>query len=203
MLEFLLVLALIFMVWIAMIIAGLFVVRWRLHHANRVSPHTPSTAPLTWLVSPSRPARTHRRLRSDIRGIDAAVPRPGKSDHVPALSVDGLLRELEQQAVNLDRQVVVTSRQPRTVRRDTMNQIDAQVDDLEQIAMRLTGLHRSNEAPASGWDAPRPTPAALEHISQQVGMLEAAHEEIASIGTAPQVDVFDPVSSQKLPLPPR
>ncbi len=63
--------------WMILFGLGLGLVRWRMARANRVSPAVRSPAPLSWLWSPSRAARMHRRLRVAVALIHLAPSREG------------------------------------------------------------------------------------------------------------------------------
>jgi hypothetical protein len=153
---------------------------WMLKRHNRVSPQTPTGAPLVWLCSPSTPARTHRRLRT-VAATTRTVPR---SPDAPTHSRSALAAELEQQAVALDQWVVWTAHAPQRWRRDHYRAIQAQVRQLEMLAMRLSSLE--NDRPY-GSDANRPS---LDQLAEQVDQHEQAHAEIRALerltlGTAP------------------
>lgn len=203
--DLLVALSLVVVMWIVFVVAAAFVLRWRLHHANRVSPHARSDAPLTWLVSPSRPARLHRRLRSDMRGLELAVPRSSPTTTTPSLSVAALRHQLDDQAAALDHMVVLASHQPRAQRRQALDELEAQIESLEGIAARLTRLHRIPETTPS-LPVESPTPDALDAISRQVELLESAHEEVTALDRGlvrpPSRPDDRPVNPQSLPSPP-
>jgi hypothetical protein len=145
---------------------------WQLQRRNRVDPHTETLAPLLWLWSPTQPARMHRRLQRaavPLRVIDAqdgtAPPRRrtrrSTTPEPPVGSAAGLRRSVMAQAVELDRQVAITARQPRPVRRQALRALGAQVTTLEATTARLVRLHVQASAPPAG---PRPAPASPPEV---------------------------------------
>jgi hypothetical protein len=100
-------------------------VRWRLRRRNRVHPRIASPAPLRWLVAPSAPARLHRRLQTTVR---VASTHTGRL--VPA--------EIAEHAVELDRRVVLASRQPFSGRGATLRELAAEADELDRLALAVT-----------------------------------------------------------------
>jgi hypothetical protein len=145
---------------------------WYLSHRNRVTPRVPSPAPLTWLWSPSTPARTHRRLRT-AAATARSVPRDPEA---PSLSAAALSVDLEQHAVALDEWVVWTARAPRRWRRDHYRAIRSQVYDLETLSVRLTMV--SSALPRFPADDRTPPLAAAR---EQVEQLEQAHAELRAL----------------------
>src|SRR5262245_46870927 len=136
---------------------------WQLKKKNRVSPDVKTDAPLTWLGSPARSARLHRRLRTVVTTL-RAVPAQGADTRGSRKKV---CIELEQHAVALDEWLRWTSRAPGRVRRDHYDEIERQVGQIEGLAIRLSRM-----TPA----APGPRHAAerrdiLADISQQIDVL--------------------------------
>ena len=168
--------------WVALAALGFVVLRWRLSRANRVSPAVKSPARLLWLWAPSRAARLHRRLRAAVAMIHLAPSRRDRS--TPSLSVDELRRELEHQCVELDQHLVVAASHPRTHRRGLLGALEAQVSEVEQLAMRLSAMSRPAGTPSSGWQAPATPPEVLERMSQQLDLLDAAQAELVEIERA-------------------
>lgn len=154
---------------------------WLLHRHNRVSPRTPTGAPLVWLCSPSTPARAHRRLRTAAATARAVPATPDAPSH----SRSALAAELEAEAITLDRWVVWTSRAPHRWRRDHYRAIQAQIRQLEGLVMRLSSLE-GDAPPATAESAQRH----LDEVAERVAQLEQAHAEIRALerltlGTAP------------------
>lgn len=169
---------------------------WQLQRRNRVDPHTETLAPLLWLWSPTQPARMHRRLQRaavPLRVIDAqdgtAPPRRrtrrSTTPEPPMGSAAGLRRSVMAQAVELDRQVAITARQPRPVRRQALRALGAQVTTLEATTARLVRLHvQASAPPASPRPAPASPPEVLGSVNDHLDLLEQAHAEMLEIEQA-------------------
>jgi hypothetical protein len=153
-------------------VGSLLGLHWYLGRRNRVAPTVASPAPLTWLWSPSTPARTHRRLRAAATTA-RSVPR---DPDAPSLSAAALSVDLEQHAVALDEWVVWTARAPRRWRREHYRAIRSQVYDLETLSVRLT-LVSSALPRFPDDDRTQPLVAAREQVEQ----LEQAHAEIQAL----------------------
>lgn len=147
------------------------VVLWRLRRRNRVHAAAPAVAPLSWLVSPGRPARLHRRLQGAAR---TAQHRPGRGRRrrTSAAPGDELLDQLLDAAVALDRQLVVAARAPWSVRPGLLAAAERQVVRLEVLAGRLAVLASSEAVPAS---------ARLGELEERLDALEVARQEIAQL----------------------
>lgn len=172
MVEVLLVVLLVLGLLVVAALGSAAFLHWAIQRHNRVSPGTPTGAPLRWLCSPSTPARAHRRLRTA-----AATARSVPADpHGPSGSRAALAAELEARAVDLDRWVVWTSRAPARWRREHYRAIDAQLRQLEGLVMRLASLdERSPSATATT------AQHTLDHVAERVAELEQAHAEIRAI----------------------
>jgi hypothetical protein len=168
--------------WVALAVLGFVVLRWRMGRANRVSPAVRSPARLAWLWSPGRAARLHRRLRVAVADIHLA-PSP-RDRAAPALSVDSLRRDLEYQAVELDQHLIVAAHHPRTYRRGLLSALEAQVVEVERLAVRLSSMARPANAPTSGWTGPPTSPEVLARMSEQLDLLDAAQAELIEIERA-------------------
>jgi hypothetical protein len=170
--------------WFVLMVVAIGVFWWHLDRRNRVSVHHPTTAPLTWLGWPTKPARMHRRLRNAVAPIDPPAPKRRRRSRPLRGSADALRRELVLQAVELDRHVVLASRQPRYLRAQMLEALDAQIREVEHLSLRIGALVQAPGAPASGWDS-GPTPQqALADIAERVAHLEHAHAELAHIERA-------------------
>ena len=121
------------------VVAPIALARWRLHRRNRIHPKVPSPAPLTWMVSPAAPARLHRRLQTTVRVASIHAPRKPLSD-------------VALQAVELDRKVVLASRQPYGARGAVLRQLVAEADELDRLAL---AVNRPFDALAVGDPADR------------------------------------------------
>jgi hypothetical protein len=168
--------------WIVLLTVAVVVARWKLHRRNRVSPAVKSPAPVVWLWSPTRSARLHRRLQAAVAEIHLAPSRRSR-DH-GTTSVDDMRRELEHQAVEIDHHLVVAARHPRRSRRQLLGALSAQVDDVEELSIRLSRLSRPAGAVTSGWDLGQQPPDVLARLSQELDLLDAASEELDAIERA-------------------
>jgi len=168
--------------------------RWRLARSNRVSPAVKSPAPIRWLWLPTRVARMHRRLRTAVAMIHLAPSRRVRES--PSLSVDQLRRELEYQAVELDQHLVVAAHHPRSFRRGLLRSLETQIAEVEALAVRLSGMIRPDELPASGWMLPDAAPEVLNRIATQLDLLDAAQEQLADIERASGLVDIDSLLSE-------
>jgi hypothetical protein len=169
--------------WVVLLVVVGALARWRLDRRNRVSPAVKSPAPVSWLWSPRPAARLHRRLRGAVADIHLAPSR--RSPHSGPASVDELRRELEYQAVELDRHLVIVARHPRGQRRSLLHALDAQVGEIEVLSVRLSRLSsRPEGTPSSGWEVTRQPPEVLSEIARQLDVLDAAQDELTAIERA-------------------
>ena len=99
--------------------------------ANRVVPDVPTTAPVTWLVSPSRPARLHRQLRS----LGTWASHAASDGHADTWTQ--ILTEL----VTTDARLVVAARANTRVRSAELDAVAATAGRLEDLAVRLGRSH--------------------------------------------------------------
>jgi hypothetical protein len=156
------------MVGVTALMIGL-VVAWAVHGvvcANRVSPTTAGTAPLTWLGSPVTCARLHRRLR---RAVDCAQAAVGALPAGPAHDeLESVAVELEQRAATLDRHLVVAHRAPVAERRARTRACTLDVVAVESMAGRL-----------AAWSAQRATPTGVADLAARLDALDAAHRELS------------------------
>lgn len=203
--EFLLAVLAVMLTWVVLVVTALIVLRWRLQRRNRVSPAVKSPAPTIWLWSPTRPAQLHRRLQLAVGEISTAPSRRARP--APSLSVDELQRDLEYQAVELDRHVVVASRHPRRQRRVLLADLDPRVAQVEELSVRLSRLRRPPGTPATGWDLPAGSNEMLNRISAQLDLLDQAQDELTAIERAAGLVDVDRLALPTLepiarPLPP-
>jgi hypothetical protein len=116
------------------------------HHANRISPTSASEAPLRWLVSLSRPAQLHRRLRRATRMVIAATqpftpsPRRRHRRNRDSGVLDGAGRELIRRAVAIDGRLVACDRGGALWRRRQLPDLARDVYAFETSAARLASL---------------------------------------------------------------
>ncbi len=184
--------------WIVLLVVVATILRWRLHRRNRVSPAVRSPAPVTWLWAPTAPARLHRRLQGAVAEIHLAPSHTGQA--IGAASVDDLRRELEYQAVELDHHLVIAARHPRGQRRSLVRSLGEQVEEVEQLSVRLSRLSaRPEGTPSSGWEATRQPPEVLAAIARQLDLLDEAQAELTAIERAAglvDVDAVLPTTSE-------
>ena len=125
--------------------------RFSLRRANRVGPgRSASTAPIPWLWSPGVAATLHRRLRSACQLAGSVVsshpepPRrrwPKKDTPPPSDTIVDLAREVVQEAVELDHQLVKTSWLGRGIEKaQALAAIGYQVSAIEDAARRVHQL---------------------------------------------------------------
>jgi hypothetical protein len=146
-----------------------------LRRRNRVSPKQATDAPIIWLSAPSRPARLHRRLRAA-----AAVARmiSERSTGEPAPSpTAGLAREIEAEALSIDRQLPLVARLAPRERTAALRQLSGQVNQVERLVSRLSLLDADGRAPTRlGTEG-----SAMEELARQLDTLEAARAELRTI----------------------
>jgi len=123
------------------VVAPVLMVRWQLLKRHRIHPRVPSPAPLSWMVSPTAPARLHRRLQTTVRVASIYAPRKPLSD-------------VALQAVELDRKVVLAARQPYGARGAVLRSLVAEADELDRLAL---AVNRPFDALAVGDPADRLT----------------------------------------------
>lgn len=187
--ELLLLLFAIVVAWLVLLSAAVGLGLWALGRHNRVSAAHPTPAPLSWVWSPSSPARLHRRLRTAAGWVE---PPPGEHGH------DHLRDRLVTQAVTLDHQVVRASGAPRRQRRPLLRDLRGEVAEVERLAVRVHGLSRPADAAASGWSGTEPTVAQhLADLRHHLDLLDAAHAELtdverfAGLGDPPDLPVTE------------
>jgi FAD/FMN-containing dehydrogenase len=140
--------------------------------ANRVAPGRRSAAPLSWLASPRRAPRLHRRLRRAVAASNFAVGTMAPAA-VPLCEVAG---ELVQRAVSLDDWLVATLGLHLAARRYRLAQLTAEVREIEVSAARLHQL-------SSDWrrcldQATEETAIPLPDLHQRLDAVEAALREL-------------------------
>ena len=93
------------------------------------------------MVSPAAPARLHRRLQTTVRVASIHAPKMPVSD-------------VALQAVELDRRVVLTAKQPLGARRPAIRRLVAEIDELDRLAL---AVNRPFDSLAGGDPADRLT----------------------------------------------
>jgi len=180
--EWFLVIALVVLVTpVAVLTGAAFFTTASLRRANRLLPgHGTTSPPLRWLWSPSAGAALHRRLRAacQLVGSLAGPVAPRRRARRPsARQVDGiadLARDVLQEAVILDRQVVAASYYRGADRADAMAALDHQVRAVEDAARRVHQLaHRRAQL------AQLPAPGTLS-LDQRIAAMEAALGELTA-----------------------
>ena len=135
-----------------------------------------TNAPTAWAGSQAPEARLHRRLRDALVALDANQ----------AFDDDGglldLRVELQQQAISLDEQLVVTAALPAGLRADPLAHIADAVAAIEQA---VAGLASSSAQDIAGRLA-----HALEDVRARTGLVEQARAAL---------DAMDPVPEQAEP----
>ena len=182
-----LVLGLLSLSFVVALMAG---VVWRLRRRNRLHPSVPTNAPLSWLVSPARASRLHRRLRL---AVALAGYRGRRRSRRTLSRIDELAAGLTREAVNLDRRLVMASLAPRVLRRAHLDLLEPQVARIEQMAARLATL--AGDRALEGGPSAR-----LEALEQQVTFLETAQREVDDLEALIQLP-GDPFSPRRLDRP--
>lgn len=105
--------------------------------AGQLIPGVPSPAPTSWAGSHDPEARLHRRLRDAL----AALGANQVFDHSGALL--DLRVELEQQALEVDEQLVATAALPLSMRSEPLDRLTEAVTSIEQAVAELAGQSAS------------------------------------------------------------
>lgn len=169
---------------VAFLLGAAFVATSSLRRANQVLPgRAAAPAPLWWLWSPGPGAMLHRRLRSacalassvggPIRRANAR-PRPwGRKGPPVSDGIADLAREVMEEAVVLDRQVLLASHMAHGVTRaHALGALDYQVRALEDAARRVHQL-ATRRAMLS-----RPSGPEQLSLDQRIAAMEAAISEL-------------------------
>ena len=177
MIELLAWVLVLFLVATAIVAMSVGITMWRLGRRNRVSPRTPTAAPITWLASPQRASRLHRRLRAAVATARFRPPGAPKR-HVPVADLADVVDELERHACALDEQLVVARYAPPPVRRRLFDALEVEVRRVEELAGRIAS---ARQAPAlSGPDGI----TSLDRIAERLDALDEARLEIARLEAA-------------------
>ena len=171
--EALVVVFAIVVAWLVLLTVAVGLGLWALGRHNRVSTAHPTAAPLSWLWSPSTPARLHRRLRTAAAWVE---PTPTGTAH------DHLRERLVGQALALDLALVRASGAPRRQRRPIVRRLGGEVAEVERLAVRVHGLTRPGDVAATGWPSADPTVAEhLADLRHHLDLLDAAHAELSDV----------------------
>ncbi len=151
-----------------------------LWHKNKqiqqMEPELSSLAPAIWLFSPRKAARIHRRVLAVLQMTHSCATANARRVP-PNHEVAKLTRDMLQEAVVLDDQLVAAGRMGRGVGRRLLNLIEPQVAHLEELAGRLAIMTGGSSRPGTA------TATALVAIDERLGALEAAHHEIIHLET--------------------
>jgi hypothetical protein len=167
--------------------------RLSLRRANRVGPgRSAAAAPIPWLWSPGVAATLHRRLRAACRlarSVEDSRPQPPRrrwsQRKLPPQgdAIVDLAREVAQEAMQLDRELVSTSWLARGApKAQAMAGIAYRVNAVEDAARRVHQLETSR-ARMSG----PPGPAGLS-LNERIAVMEAAFGELGARPAAGLVD---------------
>jgi len=124
----------VFMVFVSAVVIAFALAVRSLRRRNRVAPDIESPAPISWLTSPAKGPRLHRRLRDATAAARASVDGNGLLDGLGALVV-----ELERHAASVDRQLVLAIETlPERFSLDVWHHVI-------QEAVRLAGIVKSKD----------------------------------------------------------
>lgn len=144
--------------------------------STRVADAAPSLAPGYWHFSPSKSARLHRRVNGVLAMVNLCAST--NSHRVPAnQQVERFTRDLVQEALVLDDQVVATRHMARGIARRLLALIEPQVGHLEELAGRLAIMTGGSSRPGTA------SATALLAIDDRLSAMEAAHHEIIHLET--------------------
>src|SRR4051812_43818901 len=178
------VVALVGIALLAMIMLGLAVMgaTWRrIQLRNEVSPRQRLRPPTHWLASPSACGRLHRRLRAAVAALHLVLPLPRRRRrrrHEPS-TLEDLAREIEAQAVALDRDLIVVDR----LRGSTaVAARRAMTGPSAPTGVRPRGVAAAAGG-AGGVPGAPPPPGAPATVAPRLDLLEAARAELAQMTT--------------------
>lgn len=155
------------LVWLVLFVIACVVTVITLRRSNRVVRSIPTDAPLTWLFSPSRPARLHRQLRN----LGIWTSRAATAGH------DDAWHQIVNEIVATDTRLVVVARANSRVRSTDLDAVAVTVGRLEDLAVRLSKLDEARD-----WPGQSTAPSdALEVLEHRIENLEAAHVDLADL----------------------
>jgi hypothetical protein len=189
------VLVVLFLVVVAPVVIYLLCLR-SLRRANRVNPRVPTFAPVTWLWWPERPARLHRRLRRA-----TAMARAGAAVHAGAggrglPTIPEVVDDLEKRACGTDSRLVMAARATGATRWSMLNELEAEVAELEALATRLVGM---TTAWATAAAAGQPSAGGTQAIAQRLDALEEAMREVGAISAGHSWPPAEPLPAMPQP----
>jgi hypothetical protein len=144
--------------------------------SNRLHPSIETGAPLAWRYSPVMPARLHRRLQTAV-GLAFRSDDGGTAGDVVSSLVD--------HAAAVDRDLVAVNRQQGPLRRANLRRLRREVEQIEQLALRLQHRRRASQASPADGRAPAPTRSqSLDELHVRLDLLADAHDELVAIEQA-------------------
>jgi hypothetical protein len=149
----------------------------RIQLRNEVSPLHRLRPPTNWLASPTACGRLHRRLRSAVAALHLVLPvrRRRRRRRQEPSALEELAREIEAQAVVLDRDLIVVDRLRGPSAVAARKALAEQVGTIEELAHRVTAAARAAEhVPGTP-----PTPEALAAVAERLDVLDEARAELA------------------------
>jgi hypothetical protein len=124
----------------------------------------------------------HRRLRSAVTALHLVLPAPRRRRrrYEPS-ALEDLAREIELQAVAIDRDLMVVDRLRGPQATAARRALAEHVGTIELLTLRVTAAVQAAErVPGTS-----PTPEALAVVATRLDHLEAARAELAQITVAP------------------
>lgn len=167
--EFLLFLALLLLVLVAVTIGLIVLAIYGVKRSNRISPKSATPAPTTWLASPSAAARLHRRLKAATRRAQAIAKRSGRGTEVQRLAA-----ELEHESLVIGDELAVVASAPAPHRRAQLAAIEPRVRQVESLAQRLAVAAN----PPQTTPGLVPEPEGLDRLAEALDAMEAARQEV-------------------------
>lgn len=149
--------------------------------SNELIPGVRSAAPASWAGSHEPEARLHRRLRQAL----AALRANQAFDHDGSLL--DLRVELEQQAVEVDQQLVATAALPVHLRSDPLERLSGAVASLEQAVADLAG--------SSAAETSARLSRALDDVRSRTGLVaqaRAALDDLPALASTPAAPESEP-----------
>ena len=147
-----------------------------LRRSVQISTRHRVAVPTRWILTPSRAAHAHRRLRGAVSMMRDACPAPRRGRESGPLTE--LADEVEALAVSLDRDVLDASRQPLAQR---LPRISALSDRISQVEGLTAAVARMSLA----GDPTRSTPAQwqerLTQTEMRIGALGDAQREVEAL----------------------
>ena len=106
-----------------------------LRRRARVSARATNRVPVHWLLSPTRPALLHRRVRRAVLAIRDVVPQSRRRR--ATTPIQDMADNIEDLAADLSRGLVLASRASRSDRRYALADLARQVASIESMSARL------------------------------------------------------------------